>query len=267
MTERKATEDSDGRPAPQSHSTQTASRDAPSDVSASFETARAPDTVIYRHTRLVRITHWINAISFLLLILSGIAILLAHPEFYWGETGYFGEPTAFSLPLTPNFFHTGWGRTLHFFFAWTLVLNGAIYLLCGLVRGHFRRSFLPTTSQLRPGHLLHEVREHLRFRPPRGDAARQYNVLQKLSYLLVVFLLLPLMLLTGLTMSPAVTSAWPELFSWFGGRQSARTIHFIVAGLLAAFLLVHIVQVFVAGFTNEMRSMINGRFVIEPEDR
>lgn len=221
------------------------------------------DEVVFRHTLLVRITHWINAISFLFLVPSGIAIVLAHPEFYWGETGYFGDPTAFALPLEANPDHTGWGRGMHFAFAWVLVINGLVYLISGLLNGHFRRKLLPTSEQLQPDHLLHEIREHARLRPPRGVAALRYNVLQKLSYLIVVFLLFPAMLLSGLTMSPAVTAAFPELFTLFGGRQSARTIHFIAGSLLALFLVVHIAQVFIAGVANEIRSMITGRFVID----
>jgi thiosulfate reductase cytochrome b subunit len=136
---------------------------------------------IYRHTRLVRITHWINALSFVLLVPSGIAILLAHPEFYWGEVGYFGHPAALTLPLQPNFDHTGWGRGLHFLFAWVLVLNGLVYLLCGLINGHFRRQMLPKRAELGGGHLWREIREHLRFARPKGEATRHYNVLQKIA--------------------------------------------------------------------------------------
>lgn len=221
---------------------------------------------MYRHTLLVRIAHWINALSFLFMVPSGAAILIAHPEFYWGETGYFGDPSVLSVPIEPNFDHTAWGRGMHFFFAWVLVVNGLIYLVCGLLNGHFRRRLLPSAAQLRPSHILHEVREHIRLRTPRGEAAGQYNVLQKLAYLAVVFVLFPLTLLTGLTMSPAVTAAFPELFALFGGRQSARTIHFIVAALLVLFLLVHIVQILLAGVVNAVRSMITGRYLIDPED-
>lgn len=220
---------------------------------------------IERHSRLVRVTHWINALSFVLLVPSGIAILLAHPEFYWGEVGYFGHPAALTLPLEPSFNHTGWGRGMHFLFAWVLVLNGIVYLLCGLISGHFRRQMLPRLAQLRPAHVWHEIREHLRFARPTGEAVRDYNVLQKVAYLLVIFVLLPLMLLTGLTMSPAVTAAFPELFTLFGGRQSARFIHFICASALLLFLVIHIVQIFVVGFANEMRSMISGKFRLEAD--
>lgn len=220
---------------------------------------------IERHSRLVRVTHWINALSFVLLVPSGIAILLAHPEFYWGEVGYFGFPAALTLPFEPNFDHTAWGRGMHFLFAWVLVLNGIVYLLCGLINGHFRRQMLPRLAQLRPAHVWHEIREHIRFVRPTGEAVRHYNVLQKIAYLLVISVLLPLMLLTGLTMSPAVTAAFPELFTLFGGRQSARFIHFICASALLLFLVIHIVQIFVVGFANEMRSMISGKFRIDAD--
>lgn len=222
-------------------------------------------TVIDRHTPLVRITHWVTAASFLFLLPSGMAILIAHPELYWGETGYFGEPAAFVLPVETDVDQTAWGRGMHFTFAWVLVVNGLIYFVCGLCSGHFRRKLLPTGEQLRLRRVLHEAREHLRLRAPRGEALREYNVLQKIAYLIVVFLLLPTMLLTGLTMSPAVTAAFPELFILFGGRQSARTIHFIGASLLVLFLLIHLVQIFRAGAANELRAMITGKLVIDPE--
>lgn len=232
-------------------------------TAASVSAVNAP-VEVDRHSRLVRITHWINALSFLLLVPSGIAILFAHPEFYWGEVGYFGDPAALTLPLEPNMDHTAWGRGMHFLFAWVLVLNGIVYLLGGLFSGHFRRQMLPTLAQLRPSHVWHEIVEHARFVRPTGEAVLNYNVLQKVAYLAVIFVLLPVMFLTGLTMSPAVTAAFPELFTLFGGRQSARFIHFICASGLVLFLVIHIVQIFVVGFVNEMRSMILGKFRIEP---
>jgi thiosulfate reductase cytochrome b subunit len=231
---------------------------------ADLPVASAP-IEIQRHSRLVRVTHWINALSFLFLVPSGIAILLAHPEFYWGETGYFGDPAALTLPLEPSFDYTAWGRGMHFLFAWLLVLNGLVYLLSGLIGGHFRRQMLPRLAQLHPTHLWQEIRDHLRFVRPTGEAVRAYNVLQKIAYLLVIFVVLPLMVLTGLTMSPAVTAAYPELFTLFGGRQSARFIHFICASALVGFLLIHIVMIFVVGFVNEIRSMITGKFRIEEQ--
>jgi thiosulfate reductase cytochrome b subunit len=171
-------------------------------------------------------------------------------------------PNWITLPGGPGL---GLARSWHFALAWLFVLNGAAYLLFGLASGHFRRDLVPAGSELRPRHLLADIWSHVRLRRPRGEAARRYNVLQKLAYLGVVFGLLPLMVLTGLTMSPAVTAALPFLFDMFGGRQSARTIHFVVANLLVLFVLVHVIQVILAGPVNEMRSMITGRFAIRPE--
>jgi thiosulfate reductase cytochrome b subunit len=156
-------------------------------------------------------------------------------------------------------------RDWHFLLAWLFVLNGAVYLGFGLISGHVRRDLLPNADQLRARHVLAEIWSHLRLRYPRGEADRRYNVLQKFSYLLVVFVLLPVMLLSGLTMSPAVTAAVPVLFDLFGGRQSARTIHFITANLLVLFVLVHVLQVLVSGAFNRMRAMLTGRYVIRPE--
>jgi len=156
-------------------------------------------------------------------------------------------------------------RDWHFLLAWLFVLNGAVYLGSGLLSGHVRRDLLPSADQLRARHVLTEIWNHLRLRYPRGEADRRYNVLQKFAYLMVVFLLLPVMVLSGLTMSPAVTAAAPVLFDLFGGRQSARTIHFITANLLVLFVLVHVLQVLVSGAFNRMRAMLTGRYVIRPE--
>ena len=156
-------------------------------------------------------------------------------------------------------------RDWHFLAAWLFVINGTIYLLFGLFSGHFRRDLAPHRDQLRPRHIAADIWNHLRLRRPRGEAAKRYNVLQKLTYLAVIFLLLPAMLASGLTMSPAVTAAFPFLFDLFGGRQSARTIHFIAANLLLLFVFVHVLQVLLAGAFNLMRSMITGRYVVKPE--
>jgi thiosulfate reductase cytochrome b subunit len=171
-------------------------------------------------------------------------------------------PAWLTLPGEPGL---ALARDWHFLMAWLLVANGAIYLLFGALSGHFRRDLAPAADQLRARHILADIWDHIRLRVPRGEAARRYNVLQKLAYLTVIFLLLPVMVLSGLTMSPAVTAALPSLFDLFGGRQSARTIHFLVANLLVLFVLVHVVEVLLAGAVNQMRSMITGRFVIKRE--
>jgi thiosulfate reductase cytochrome b subunit len=159
----------------------------------------------------------------------------------------------------------GFARAVHFDAAWLLVFNGLVYLLAGVFSGHFRRDLLPAATELAPRHLAADIWRHLRLRRARGAAARHYNVLQKLAYVIVIFVLLPVMVLSGLAMSPAVTAAAPFLFDLFGGRQSARTIHFIVAGLLVLFVLVHVIEVVITGAFNNMRAMITGRYAILPE--
>ncbi|GJD95774.1 cytochrome b/b6 domain-containing protein [Methylobacterium iners] len=221
--------------------------------------------IIRRHSGWVRVTHWLSAAAFLLLLVSGIAILLALPNLYWGETGALGAPALIELPLPVNLEQTGWGRNLHFLAAWVLVIAGGVYLLIGMISGHIRHDLVPAPDQVQPAHLAQEISDHLRLRPARGDEARRYNALQKLSYLVVVLLLFPVMVLSGLTMSPGFTTAFPELFTLFGGRHSARTIHFLAGCLLTLFLIVHVAQVFIGGAWNLTRSMITGRYVLPPE--
>lgn len=167
----------------------------------------------------------------------------------------------------PSYRDLATGRRWHFFFAWLLVINGFIYLLYGLFAGHFRRDLLPEGRELTPSHLGHEIADHARLRFPKGEAARRYNSLQKLAYLGVIFVLLPLMVATGLTMSPGMDAALPWLVDVFGGRQSARTLHFVAATLLVAFVIVHLAMVVLSGPFNNLRSMITGRYAITPEDQ
>lgn len=167
----------------------------------------------------------------------------------------------------PSYRDLAAGRRWHFFFAWLLVINGLVYLLYGLFAGHFRRDLLPEGRELTPSHLGHEIADHARLRFPKGEAARRYNSLQKLAYLGVIFVLLPLMVATGLTMSPGMDAALPWLVDVFGGRQSARTLHFVAATLLVAFVVVHLAMVVLSGPFNNLRSMITGRYAITPEDQ
>jgi thiosulfate reductase cytochrome b subunit len=157
------------------------------------------------------------------------------------------------------------GRRWHFFFAWMFALNGAIYLLTSLIGRHLRRDLLPTRAQLSPRHIMHEIADHARLRFAKGEDARRYNVLQKLAYLGVILVLLPLMALTGMTMSPSLDATFPWLLDLFGGRQSARSIHFIAASLVVAFVVLHLVMVVLSGLWNNLRSMVTGRYAIEVE--
>jgi thiosulfate reductase cytochrome b subunit len=152
-------------------------------------------------------------------------------------------------------------RRWHFFFAWIFVVNGLVYAAYALFSRHLWRDLTPSWEQLR--HTGRSIWDHARLRFPRGEEARHYNVLQKLSYLIVVFGLGPLMVATGLTMSPWIDAAFPQLLDIFGGRQSARTIHFVTAFALVSFVVIHVLMVLLSGAWNNMRSMITGRYRIE----
>lgn len=214
-----------------------------------------------RHKRPVRITHWVNVLSFVALTVSSIGILLAHPRFYWGETGFFDTPAAFELPFEANLedlWVRAWGRQVHFLAAWVAVLNGLVYVAWGFYTGHFGFNFVPDRRQLEWKSITALLGRHLRLQNPSELSG--YNILQKLAYSGVVFGLLPLLILSGLTMSPGFTAAFPQLFTLFGGRQSARTIHFILAIVLILFVAIHVFMTFLAGFRRTVMPMISGGY-------
>jgi thiosulfate reductase cytochrome b subunit len=218
-----------------------------------------------RHSALVRITHWITAASFLALLVSGIAILIAHPRLYWGETGGVGTPSLVDLPIPFMIGHSGWGRYLHFLSAWVAVLTGLVYGIYGLLTPHFRKDLLPAKEDLAWGRIRRMVANDLLLKRPAEEEALAYNAVQRLTYLTVVFVLFPLIILSGLAMSPAIASVVPGLRSGFGGQQSARTIHFFVAAALVLFVCVHIAMVCLAGFTNRVLAMITGHSAFRKE--
>jgi len=220
-----------------------------------------------RHSALVRATHWLSTIAFLALLLSGGEIVLSHPRFYWGETGNVNEkpwlnlhlpssrdtvPTGYGYVLPDQ---NGWSRYLHFQAAWLAIGTGLLYVLWGIFNGHFRRNLV--RGSLRG--VGASIREHLRFKRPGAEEAWSYNALQRLSYLLVIFVLFPLMIWTGLAMSFGFNAAFPLGVQLLGGHQTARSLHFLVTILLVLFLVVHVVMIFVAGFRARMRAMITGR--------
>lgn len=226
--------------------------------------------LVRRHSVAVRITHWVNVLCLSILLMSGLQIFNAHPRLYWGKYGADPDPAFITIAqgfptwLTiPSYQDLASGRNWHFLFAWLLVINGLIYLVHGFLRGHVRRDLWPERDQLKPRHLWQEIMDHARLRFPKGDEARRYNALQKMTYLLVALVLLPLMVLTGLTMSPGLDAAFPFLPDLFGGRPSARTLHFITASALVLFVVVHVLMVVLSGFWNNMRSMLTGRYAIE----
>ena len=154
-------------------------------------------------------------------------------------------------------------RSWHFFFAWVLLINGLVYVFYSIGSRHLARDLAPDRRDWRS--IGRSIRDHLKFRHPSGDEAKRYNVLQKLSYLLVIFVLLPLIILMGLAMSPWMDTVLPGWVDLFGGRQAARTIHFIAAWLLVAFVAIHVFEVIVAGLWNHLRSMVTGRYRIVEE--
>jgi thiosulfate reductase cytochrome b subunit len=224
-----------------------------------------------RHSALVRVTHWITTLCFLALLVSGGEIVISHPRFYWGETGnvlttpLFKLPIPSSRPLVPTGYgyvlpdQNGWSRYLHFQAAWVVVLTGLLYIVSALLTGHLRKNLLPGKADLSFLAFWTAIANHLRFKRPSEAEAWSYNLLQRLTYLFVIFVLFPLVIWTGLAMSPGFVSAVPATVIWLGGQQSARTIHFFVSLALLLFLLVHVVMVCLAGFRSRMRAMITGR--------
>lgn len=192
-----------------------------------------------RHSPIVRITHWIVALSVLGLLVTGIGILVSHPRLYWGETGGVGMGSLIDLPMPFVIGPSVWNRPIHFFFAWILTFAGFAYLANGFITSHFR-------NDLVPGKCL------------RKNAAGSYNVVQRLTYLVVVFALFPAIIWTGLAMSFGVTSVFPVMAVALGGHQSARTLHFAFVVLLLLFVGVHLLMVYIAGFVNNVRAMITG---------
>jgi thiosulfate reductase cytochrome b subunit len=245
-----------------------------------------PKNSVAGHARWVRVSHWVLAASVLTLAFSGFEILMVHPRLYWGKAGNDLTPALFELPISRNYKHGGWappvvfspgahptvsaartydifnqnswGRSLHFLAAWFLVLTGLIYLVGGFASGHLWRHLVPRPRELALGPLWRDLATHLRLPMPSARGGPPYGLLQKLTYAFVVFAALPLMVLTGLAMSPAITAACPGLLDLFGGSQSARTIHFFAFVALVLFLSVHIAMVALTGFRRQMRAMTIG---------
>ncbi|MFO1143122.1 MAG: cytochrome b/b6 domain-containing protein [Amaricoccus sp.] len=262
--------------------------------------------VVRRHRLSTRVWHWINALTVVVMLMSGLMIFNAHPRLYWGQFGANYDPAWLQIgsadghgylrigavsfdtsgvlgtqavdggvqrrafpgwATIPSYYDLALSRRWHLTFAWVLALGIVAYGAASILNGHLRRDLLPRAAELRPSHLWHDIAAHARLRFPKGEAARRYNVLQKLAYLGVLVVLVPLMILTGLTMSPGMDATWPWLLDLFGGRQSARSIHFIVAWLIVGFILVHLLMVVLAGPVNEIRSMITGRYRLPKEKR
>jgi thiosulfate reductase cytochrome b subunit len=264
----------------------------------------APALRIYRHRLPVRVMHWINVITITLLLMSGLNIFNAHPALYWGHDSSFASPWlsisardgatgpvgvtriaglewdttgvlglsqsdgrlyAKGFPSWATVPGAQWlaaARRWHFFFAWVFAINGIAYLIYALFSRHLTRDLLPTRAELRG--IGNSIKNHLLLRHPSGDAARRYNVLQNLAYLAVIFGLLPLLVVAGLAMSPRLDTVYTGWVDLLGGRQSARSLHFIAAAGLLLFTAVHLFEVVVAGAWNEIRSMVTGWYQLPP---
>jgi thiosulfate reductase cytochrome b subunit len=262
--------------------------------------------IFYRHRLPVRVTHWINALCILFLVGSGLNIFNAHPRLYWGMYGADADKPFFSIGAQdasngthgyaqlahwridttgvlgwsksygeyverawpdwitiPSFQDLADARHWHFMFAWLLVFNGSVYLTWGVVSRHLKTDIVPTGADIKA--IPSSIVDHVKLKHPTGEAAKRYNPLQRLAYLGVI-VVITLMVLTGLTMSPGFDAVFPWLLDVFGGRQSARSIHFIGASLIVLFVVVHLIEVVLAGAINEVRSMLTGRYVV-PEER
>lgn len=262
--------------------------------------------LVLRHRLSTRIWHWVNALTVFIMLMSGLMIFNAHPRLYWGQYGANADPAWLEIGSTadkgmvtigrlsvdttgilglwrdgdghvqhrafpgwatiPTQYSLAAARRWHLAFAWFLVLGGLAYGLRSLANRHIQADLLPGLDELRARNMWQSIRDHARLRLPTGEAAAHYNILQKLAYLAVLFGLLPLMVLSGLAMSPGMDAAWPWLIDLFAGRQSARSIHFICAAMIAAFILIHLLMVLLAGPFNEIRSMVTGHYRLPRKD-
>ena len=238
------------------------------------------------HRRWVRISHWVIAFSIITLGISGVFILAVHPRLYWGEVGNDLMPAILEIPISANhqpegwrrtvnftevsetafsanrlypiFNQNGWARSLHFLAAWFFLLAGLIYALASFISGHAKRSLLPKRADFSLAGLKKDVLDHIKPRTGAIGAGPPYGVVQRISYGIVLYLVMPLMVITGLAMAPAITAALPILLDIFGGFQSARTVHFFSFVALFSFFVVHVVMVFITGFWKQMRAMTLG---------
>jgi len=264
---------------------------------------------VFRHSLWVRIFHWVNAVSFVLLLMSGLQIFNSYPRLHWGNTGYKETPAIFEISGVPDLNRqeswiqigshriytsgflgvakstTFWGvsntafpswLTLpsavgdlgtgmgwHFLMLWVLIINLALYLAHAVATGRLWRDLVPDRDQWRASAIARDVWMHIRLKSDRGVGALRYNLLQRLSYIVVLVGLLPLMILTGVTMAPSGLAAFPWLVDLFHGRQTARTLHFIIAWVLVLFVLIHVFQVLITGLRNNLGSMISGYYRID----
>ena len=215
-----------------------------------------------RHALSTRLWHWINALSLAVLFMSGLNISNAHRHLYWGEWGFAPQDAWFHVirfpgwATIPGYYSLAVARQWHVLFAWVFALSLLVFMIAAVLNGHFRRDIVTRPRDWKPAAVWADVRAHLRLRFDREGA--KYNFLQKAAYGVVLFVLLPLMIFTGMAMSPGMDSAWPFLSQMFGGRQSARSLHFIAAWALFAFFVLHVLLVLLNRPLANLRDMIIG---------
>lgn len=247
----------------------------------------ASRSVKSKHKGWVKVSHWVVTLSFFALVFTGVEILMVHPRLYWGEAGNDLTPALFELPISRNYKHggydnmtpfssevgapvsanrtydifnqNGWGRSLHFLSAWFLVITGLVYLMMGLITGHFRNYIWPRIKEFTPAAFWHDLIDHFKMRIAPATGGPQYGLLQKFTYMMIIFFVFPVAVMTGLTMSPAITAAYPFLLTIFGGAQSARTIHFFASVTLELFLVMHLLMIIFSGFKQQLRYMTLGK--------
>jgi len=232
----------------------------------------APPRTIYRHRVATRLWHWINAVAILIMLGSGLMIFNAHPRLYWGIYGANFDHPWLQLPRWPGWatipahYNLALARRWHLLFALVLAFGLLLHMVVSLINGHIGKDLRLRRAELAPRHLWADFQAHLalRFHDPARPGA--YNIFQKVSYILVIFGLIPLAIFTGLCLSPGFNAFAPWLLELFGGRQSARSFHFIVAAALALFIVVHLTLVILAGAINEIRSMVTGWWRVPEED-
>lgn len=261
-----------------------------------------PRLVALRHPLSRRINHWVNTLAVFVLLATGLQIFNAYPRLHWGASGSTHDAAVLEMvgangrgevrvggtaidttgvlgwsggaargfpswATWPGGRELSTGRNWHLFFAWVLIVNGIAYYLWSLANRHLARDLLPARAELAPRNLAHDVGEHLKLRFPRGGDSNRYHILQKLAYLSAVVVIVPGIILTGLGMSPGVDAAMPWIVDLAGGRQSARTLHFLFTGAMVAFIVVHVAAVLLAGVGNQMRSMVTGRWAYDDDGR
>ena len=215
-----------------------------------------------RHALGTRIWHWVNVVSVAVLFMSGLNISNAHRYLYWGDWGFSPDQAWLAVPrfpgwmTIPGYYSLAGARDWHVLFAWVLAVGLLLYMLWSLANGHFRRDLKTSRAEWKPASILDDIKAHLRFDFQHGEG--KYNFLQKFAYASVIFVMIPLMVFTGLVMSPGWEAAHPWMTEVFGGRQSARSIHFITAWALFGFFVVHIVLVLLTDPAEQVYDMITG---------